>query len=108
MHLITRVRFELPVGFDARILIALCCEDVVWQDHRVLSGSIVGETGTTHLGGVLGDSCFYGSFSRHDGESPERMIEALRRRLDWVSRSRLGGEGAVEVRPAEVPYRMAA
>ena len=55
MTLITRVRFELPVPFDARILIGLCCEDLVWEDRRTLSGTLVGELANARLGGVLGE-----------------------------------------------------
>jgi hypothetical protein len=104
MTLITRVRFELPVGFDARILIALCCEDIVWEQSRVLSGSIGGGQANAQLGGVLGETCFYGSFSRHDGESPSQMIEAVRRRLEWLCESQLcRGEAG-----SQVEYRLAA
>ena len=105
MHVITRVRFDLPVGFDARILIALCCDDIVWEDHRVLSASILGQRGTARLGGVLGDPCFYGSFYQNDGESSQRMIEAVQRRLDWLCRSRICQR---EDEREQVQYRAAA
>ena len=89
MTLITRARFELPIGFDARVLIGLCCEDIVWEDERSLRGSFGDPANPVQLSGTLGERHCYGHFSHDDGEAPQPMIEAVYRRLQWLCEHRL-------------------
>lgn len=97
MTLITCARFELPIGFDARVLIGLCCDDIVWEDERVLSGSFRDDVTDVRLTGTLGEQHCSGSFSREDGAPPNEMIEIVQRRLQRLCEHRLCRNGEHEV-----------